>query len=149
MRKIILVLALVVTSITSAQSTGDTPYIYHFGINQTEEGSNANVKVTNKDENDMVIALVGRYTDDVYAHAFIKSGESYTFYNLPTGPYSYKFSNAGLYFENRETIKLRGCDSDKYDCPPYEWTWDVWVESSRKLSNGDSGKISKEEFFDL
>ena len=144
---------LAVSSIVSAQNTGDTPYIYHFGINQTEENSGAHVKVTNRDQNDMVIALVGRYTDDVYAHAFIKSGDTYTFYNLPTGPYSYKFSNAGSYFENRETIKLQGCNSDRYPtmCSlserPYEWSWEVWVERSQR-TDGPSGRISKEQFFD-
>ena len=141
--------------VANAQYTGKAPYVAQFGVSQQEIGSGAHWKVTNKDTNDMVFVAVDYYTDEVVAHIYVSAGESYTFVDLPIGSYYYKFSNAGSYFKSKKLFRFEGCDptpdenGSYYVCDrtsrPYEWTVDVWVESTS--DRAPSGKISKEEFF--
>ena len=150
MKKLLLLAVIFTSSFLTAQRTGDMPYIHHFGINQVQEGSGAHYKIRNGDENDIVIALTNHETGEVVAHAFIESGHKYTFFNLPIGSYTYKFSNAGDYFKDEEPVELKGCDSTKYLCDlenhQYERSLKVWVTTSRG-SKGKSRKITKDEFF--
>ena len=145
MRNLFLILLSISVFNSTGQMTGSTPYIAQFGINQVENDSGANWQITNADENDMVIAIVDD-SDEVVAHAFIKSKEYYMFKNLPIGNYSYKFSAAGDYFESKRITKFTGCDPAVYICEgDSEWTMEVWVERSSLV--GKTGEISKDEFF--
>ena len=145
MRNLFLTLLSITAFNLTAQMTGSTPYIAQFGINQVENNSGANWRIINTDEYDMVIAIVDD-SDEVVAHAFIKSKEYFMFKNLPIGNYSYKFSAAGDYFESKRITKFTGCDPAVYVCEGYpEWTMEVWVERSSLV--GKTGEISKDEFF--
>ena len=145
MKNLFLTLLSITAFNLTAQMTGSTPYIAQFGINQVENNSGANWRITNTDEYDMVIAIVDD-SDEVVAHAFIKSKEYFMFKNLPIGNYSYKFSAAGDYFESKRITKFTGCDPAVYVCEgDPEWTMEVWVERSSLV--GKTGEISKDEFF--
>ena len=134
---------------TLAQTTGKSPYVAQFGINQQELGNNARWQVTNKDTNDLVFAGVDYYTNEVVFHIYIEAGDTYIFNDIPAGTYIYKFSSAGDYFKGDTKFTFDGCDATKYKCNkeeyPYEWKVDVWVERSKVT--GPTGKITKDEFF--
>ena len=131
--------------ISFGQYTGAKPYIAQFGPNQHANNSGAGIKVTNLDENDMVIVLVDKSTDKAFAHAFIESRDTYTFTDLPTVSFYYKFENNGDFFENKTIRKFDGCDSEIYMCDGYiEWELNVEVISTTGYSEG---KISKKNFF--
>ena len=150
MKKLVFMIALMVTSIVSAQQTGDAPYVYQFGVNQVEKGSYANFKVTNSDANHMIMVLVGRYSREVVAHAFIASGESFMFKDLPTGPYSYRAEIDNVFYEDLSTTRLEGCNPKKYQCnDDYERSLEIWVVDDQRTgeANPNSKQITREEFF--
>ena len=126
------------------QNTGDKPYMEQFGPNKSVYNSGANFEVTNTDQYDIVIAIVN-LEDIVIAHAYIKASEKYMFKDLPIGSYYYKFENNGSFFEDKELIKLEGCDSKVYICNgDPEMGMSLWVERTTGYA---SGEISKKDFF--
>ena len=138
-----LLISLLTIQFSFSQYTGMQPYLEYFGPNQTISKSGANWKVINDDEDDMVFAVVNIY-DKVVAHAYIKSGESFIFKDLPIGSYSYKFECNGSFFEKKKLIKFTGCDPEVYICDGNpEWEVNVWVETTAGYV---SGKISKKDF---
>ena len=148
--KNIFIIIILFSAFVKAQYTGQTPYVSVFGLNQNDQSSGAHWKVTNTDENDIVFVVVNAYSNDVVAHVFISSSETYTFYDLPIATYKYKFSNSGNYYESNKRIQFEGCDPNMYKCSrsywPYENSLKVWVESTSN-SYQSTGKIYKDEFF--
>ena len=143
MKNILFVFFLFGYFLSYGQYTGSTPYISEFGPNQSVYKSGANWKVINADENDIVFAVVNN--NRVIAHAYINSGDSFMFKDLPVGFYSYKFENDGNYFEDIELFEFTGCDPEIYICDGgWERSIEVWVERSTGYV---SGKISKKDFF--
>ena len=140
----LILFSLLIVQFTYTQYTGFKPYSEQFGPNQSVYNSGANFKVTNTDEYDMVIAIVN-LNDKVIAHSYIKASETFIFKDLPIGTYYYKFENNGSFFEDKELIRLEGCDPKVYICEgDPEIAMNLWVESTTGYT---SGKISKKDFF--
>lgn len=71
--------------INKSLSTGATPYAYCFGSkNSCSNNDCSQIKVKTPSNSDVVVTIK-RY-DEVYRHAYIKAGSTYTF-NFPNGTY--------------------------------------------------------------
>lgn len=71
--------------INNTLSTGETPYAYCFGSNNScSDYGCSQIKVKTPSNSD-VLVTIKRY-DEVYRHAYIEAGSNYTF-NFPNGTY--------------------------------------------------------------
>ena len=88
--------------INNRLSTGSQPYSYCFGKNPKcypPEGylECSGITVRSSTKSDIIVSIKKRNSDEVYKHAYIRAGESFTF-NLPNGTYQpYFYYGKGWY----------------------------------------------------
>jgi len=70
--------------------SGFSPYASHFGEHTNNQSDKNKLHITNQDQNDMVICLVQKRTNQVIQHVYVRSNAKYTFDQIPNGDYYLK-----------------------------------------------------------
>lgn len=86
--------------IDNSLKTGATPYAYCFGRNKScEDAGCSQIKVTTPHNSDVLVTI--KKNDEVYRHAYINGGNSYTF-EFPNGIYQTFFYYGKGWYPDKE-----------------------------------------------